>query len=163
MTRFAVPLLTGCASDSGNCMCQWWYPPRRAIPPEDTALLGKDPLWTRQRDGAVDDLVEHPLVELAGEGVLLARMERTEQRVRTDLDCGAVREHRTGTPCPVTQGRQRAQRPVPRERPQRNQDANAVQQLDLADQEGQAIVPLGRRRAVRGRTASVHRGDVDAI
>ena len=56
----------------------------------------------REFDGAGEDRVEHRLGQASGERVLLARVERTQQRDRTEMSAGSVPAtcSRTSTPWP---------------------------------------------------------------
>jgi hypothetical protein len=86
-------------------------------------------------------------------------MEAAQQGEGTDLRLGAVGEPRTRSPN-VTARSQRAQRSVPRERAERHHDADVHERRELTFEIWQAVVALGRRRAVSGRCASVDRGNI---
>src|SRR5439155_25521397 len=109
----------------------------------------------RQAPGPAHDLVEHRGRELAGEGVLLAGVETPHERVRTDRDDSAVREPRLG-PDPDPPGARRGQEPVPGERAERHRHPEATQDLQLAGQVREAVVPFVGRGAVARRAAPVH-------
>jgi putative Mg2+ transporter-C (MgtC) family protein len=77
--------------------------------------------------------VEHRRCELAGERVLLARMEAAEHRVRADRRLGEVGEARP-RPRAVAEPGEGAERAVPRERAEADDDAGVVEKAELACQ-----------------------------
>ena len=82
--------------------------------------------------GLGEDRVEHRLRQLPREGVLLARVIRADQHPRTDLGAGTVTEARLRPRHARASGR--AQESVPRERAQRDDDADLLEKADLAHQ-----------------------------
>src|SRR5919109_1018434 len=88
----------------------------------------------RQLARAHEDLVEHLLGQLAGEGVLLAGVVRAQQGVRPDLGLSPVSEAGPRPREPMAQRARRPQSPVPGERAQGDQHAGAPQQPQLLDQ-----------------------------
>src|SRR5579875_2332545 len=107
--------------------------------------------------------VEHLAGEPAGECVLLAGVVAADQDVAADLKLGAVGEAGPGAGDRRPPGGQRPQRRVPGEAAQAEDHPHLLEQLELAHQVGQAVVPLGGRRAVGGRGAADGRGDVAAV
>src|SRR5690242_14151000 len=128
---------------------------------EDTTGPGQAGGWWSDRRLA-QDLVEHLGGELAGEGVLLARMERAEQTVGTERRLGGVPEPRTWPWRRVPERRQRPEDPVPRERAERHDRPQLGEGADLSLEVRQAPVSLFGGRFVPGRRTSVDRRDVGA-
>src|SRR5882757_9838668 len=86
---------------------------------------------------AGEDGVGHRLGELAGEGVLLARVEAAEQGpAAAQLRLGAVAEARLWARGGDADRPRRAQEPVPAERAERDDDAGSVEQVELPLQVG---------------------------
>ena len=106
------------------------------------------------------DVVEHLGRQLAGEGVLLARVERSDQHVRADLHLRAVAEPRARSRDRVSGARDRPQDAVPREGPERHDRAELCQRFELSHQERQASIALVGRRLVPRRRAAVDGGDI---
>src|SRR5262245_49455144 len=119
--------------------------------------------WTVARPGqltgAGQDLVYHRRRELAREGVLLAGMETAEHDVGPDDRLRPVPEPRFRPRDPALRG-ERAEDAVPRERAETEHDADAIELIQLADQEGEAAIALLGRGPVAGRRAPVHRRHV---
>ncbi len=88
-----------------------------------------------------EDLVEHRGRELAGERVLLTRVEAPEEGHRTDPELGAMSEPRPRLDH-VPRRRQGAERPVPCEGTERDDHAELAERRDLPFQEGKASVVL---------------------
>jgi hypothetical protein len=115
-----------------------------------------------QLDRPAEGGVEHAGRELSGERVLLTRVEATGHRHRPDTDLGAMAEARGGARHVMARRTERPERTVPGEGTERDDHAEIAQKLQLLDKIRQAGVPLLRRRAVGGRGAPNHRGDVRA-
>jgi hypothetical protein len=109
----------------------------------------------------VEDRVEHPFGQLAGERVLLAGVVAPEEKGSPHLGLSPMLETRLwswdGAAYPV----QRLQDGVPGEGPQTHHHTKALQELQLAHQIGQARVALLGGRSVARRRAPHRRGDVE--
>src|SRR3954470_3701556 len=80
--------------------------------------------------GAGENGIGHRLGELAGEGVLLARMEAAEQLPATEVGLGAVAKARLRAWGGDADHPRRAQESVPAERAQRDHHPRPVEQVE---------------------------------
>src|SRR5438270_13367812 len=103
------------------------------------------PPRTLREAGAVSGQPQHSLEhgrrELAGERVLLARVEAAENRVGTDSRLGAVSESRLRPRAMPVRG-EREKRPVPGEGPEGDDHASAIERRQLPCEVRDAPVAL---------------------
>src|SRR5436309_11846443 len=109
---------------------------------------------------ATEHLVEHRRGELPREGVLLARVEASEDPVGADRYFHPVAEPRPGPRDRVAQPVDRPERPVPRERTQGNDHTELGECAELPLEEWEAAVALLGGRAIPGWGAPVHGAEV---
>src|SRR6187200_2701702 len=93
-----------------------------------------------QRTSPLEDRVGHRHGQLAGKGVLLARVVAAQQVPATDLRLGAVAELRPRPRDRLAECPRRAQNPVPPEGAKGDQNPAVLQQLQLSLQVGEAGV-----------------------
>src|SRR5437588_4602410 len=126
---------------------------QRSTSPGEAADVRKDA-------AATEHVVEHGRGELPGERVLLAGMEASEDPVGADRCFHAVAEPWLRPRGGVAEGGDPPERPVPRERAQRNDHTELGERAELPHEEREAAVALLGGRAVPGWGAAVHGAQV---
>src|SRR5262245_39068488 len=132
-------------------------PPSLCLPPPSARSS------PREIAGAGEDVVEHRLRESSGEGVLLAGVVAAEDGEPVDGHLEAVPEPRTRAWQLVSAGAEHSPRGFVREATEHDDHREPREQVQLADEEREAAVPLFRERLVARRCAANRGRDVRVV